>query len=158
MGPNFDAAFVDPEQGKPAFTIEPHPDGTSAKVEWIQSYLDRFAPDQGIVFEPGAPRNAESLVIFRFDTGPERPIWRFLGAKKVIFLFALLNVDGHHGDVASGTLSIRGPEVYLGRLGSVLYTLNRLHRIRWRLDQYPSISLSSPQNFRSNSPGFVFRA
>ena len=28
------------------------------KVAWIQGYLDRFAPDQGIVFEAGAPRNA----------------------------------------------------------------------------------------------------
>ena len=60
VGPNFDAAFVDPENGKPAFTIEPHADGTNAKVAWILGYLDRFAPDQGIVFEPGAPRNAGS--------------------------------------------------------------------------------------------------
>ena len=59
VGPNFDAAFVDPENGKPAFAIEPHADGTTAKVAWIQGYLDRFAPDQGIVFEAGAPRNAE---------------------------------------------------------------------------------------------------
>ena len=60
VGPNFDAAFADPENGKPAFAIEPHADGTNAKVKWIQGYLDRFAPDQGIVFEAGAPRNAES--------------------------------------------------------------------------------------------------
>jgi sulfide:quinone oxidoreductase len=59
VGPNFDAAFADPENGKPAFAIEPHADGTTAKVAWIQGYLDRFAPDQGIVFEAGAPRNAE---------------------------------------------------------------------------------------------------
>ena len=58
VGPNFDAAFVDPEHGKPAFAIEPHADGTNANVKWIQGYLDRFAPDQGIVFEAGAPRNA----------------------------------------------------------------------------------------------------
>ena len=59
VGPNFDAAFADPENGKPAFMIEPHADGTTAKVKWIQGYLDRFAPDQGLVFEAGAPRNAE---------------------------------------------------------------------------------------------------
>ena len=35
-GPNFDAAFADPENGKPAFAIEPHADGTTAKVAWIQ--------------------------------------------------------------------------------------------------------------------------
>ena len=59
VGPNFDAAFADPENGKPAFAIEPHADGTTAKVAWIQGRLDRFAPDQGgIVFEAGAPRNA----------------------------------------------------------------------------------------------------
>ena len=32
-----------------------------------------------------------------------------------------------------------------GRLGSVLYTCNRLHRIRRRFEQFWSISLSSPQ-------------
>ena len=35
-----------------------------------------------------------------------------------------------------------------GRLGSVLYTCNRLHRMRRRFKHFWSISLSRPQPFR----------
>ena len=41
------------------------------------------------------------------------------------------SVTGHHGGRAGGILSIRGPEVSLGRLGSVLDVGKRRRRVRW---------------------------
>ena len=52
------------------------------------------------------------LSIVRFDTGPERPIERFLGREKNNFLIRGAEVVSRAG----GMLSIRGPEVSLGSL------------------------------------------
>ena len=45
-----------------------------------------------------------------------------------------------------------------GRLGSVLDTCTRLHRIRRRFKHFWSISLSSPRRFSSFRPRFASRA
>jgi len=45
-----------------------------------------------------------------------------------------------------------------GRLGSVLDTRKRLHRMRRRFKHFWSNSLSSPRRFSSNRPRFAFRA
>lgn len=53
VGPDFSAAFKDPDNGKPVFTIEPSVGGTTDKVAWIQRFLDTFAaPGKAPTFAP----------------------------------------------------------------------------------------------------------
>jgi len=83
----------------------------------------------------------------------------YWGPKKVFFF--IRGVDDATPGVVEAPVELsqfvaqRSP---WGRFGSILYTFNRLHRIRLRFNQSESNSLSSPHNLRSNSPGFVFRA
>ena len=52
VGPNFDAIFADPANGKPKFIIEPSVGGTTDKVAWIQGFLDTFHSGTAPTFAP----------------------------------------------------------------------------------------------------------
>ena len=68
-----------------------------------------------------------------------------LGAEKRNFLIRGRGRPAVYGGRAGGILSIPAQEVSLGRLGSVLYTCKRLHRMRRRFNNFWSISLGSPR-------------
>ena len=80
-----------------------------------------------------------------------------LGAQKINFL---IRAPGPHGHMAAApvescqSLSNASP---WGRLGSVLYTCKRLHRIRRRFNHFWSISLSN-HGFSHLWPRFASRA
>ena len=61
------------------------------------------------------PVRGTRLSILQFDTSPQRPMGRLLGAEKINFLMSRYG-RRHHGGRVGGILSIRGPEVSLGSL------------------------------------------
>ena len=83
------------------------------------------------------------LSIVQFATGPKTSMGHFLGAEKIFCL--IRDIDGPAMTAASvessQSAAHRSP---WGRLGSVLYTCNRLRRIRRRFNDFWSISLSKP--------------
>ena len=93
-----------------------------------------------------------------FANSSKRSMGHVLGAEKGNFLFA---AEGALRSVAAApvescqSLPNRCP---WGRLGSVLDTCTRLHRIRRRFNHFWSISLSSPQRNSSFWPLFASRA
>ncbi len=56
------------------------------------------------------PVRGTRLSILQFDTSPQRPMGRLLGAEKINFLMSRYG-RRHHGGRVGGILSIRGPEV-----------------------------------------------
>ena len=82
--------------------------------------------------------------IVRFANGPKRSMGHLLGGKKIIFL--IRDID----DPAMAAASVESCRFVVlrspwGRLGSVLYTCNRLQRMRGRFRHFWSISLSRPR-------------
>ena len=59
------------------------------------------------------PVRGTRLSILQFDTSPQRPMGRLLGAEKINFLMSRYG-RRHHGGRVGGILSIRGPEVSPG--------------------------------------------
>ena len=91
--------------------------------------------------------SSSCLSILQFATGPKRSIGHLLGAETGFFFYSRQTV--RHGQMAAAPVescqSLPGRCPW-GRLGSVLYTCNRLHRMRRRFNHFWSISLSSPRS------------
>jgi hypothetical protein len=81
-----------------------------------------------------------------------------LGAKKEFFLIRGRWRPTVYGGRTSGILSIRGPEVSLGSLGSVLYMVSRLHRMRRRFEGLSANSLNTPSHSSTNYLAMASRA
>jgi hypothetical protein len=83
----------------------------------------------------------------------QRDQWdTYRGPKKVISCFAVRRGRGHRAAApveSCQSLPKRSP---WGRLGSALYTCNRLHRLRRRFKHFWPISLSSPRGFSNIRP------
>ena len=89
----------------------------------------------------------------------QRDQWdKYWGAKKLISKFAALRPTSHKvAAPAESCQSLLGRRPR-GRLGSVLYTCTRLHRIRRRFKHFwSSISLSSPQRNSNFLALFAFK-
>ena len=100
-------------------------------------------------------RPCSRLSTVRFATGPKRSMGHVLGTEKLIF-----SIRGRRWCPWSRRLrrwiscqSLPNWSPW-GRLGSVLYTCNRLRRMRRRFNHFWSISLSRPQR-NSNFYAFV---
>ena len=93
-----------------------------------------------------------------FANSSKRSMGHVLGAEKGNFLFA---AEGALRSVAAApvescqSLPNRCP---WGRLGSVLYTCKRLHRIRRRFNHFWSISLNKSAHWTMNSLAMASRA
>ena len=89
----------------------------------------------------------------------QRDQWdAYWGVKKVIILFADVADDGTMVVAPVELSQFVAQKSRRGRFGSVLYTFNRLHRIRRRFKHCRLNSLSRAHNFGSNIPGFLLRA
>ena len=89
----------------------------------------------------------------------QRDQWdTYRGPKKVISCFAVRRGRGHRAAApveSCQSLPKRSP---WGRLGSALYTCNRLHRLRRRFKHFWPISLSSPRCLGIFRAGLASRA
>ena len=93
-----------------------------------------------------------------FATGPKRSMGHFLGAEKAFFL-----IRGRRSAVAVAAAAVESCQSVAlrspwGQFGSILYTCNRLHRIRCRFKHFWPISLSRPLGSAIFWPRFAFRA
>ena len=88
----------------------------------------------------------QRLSVVPFAKGPKRSMGHLLGAEKIIFFFNSRPMS-RHGPMAGAPVescqSLPKQVSPWGRLGSVLYTCKRLHRMRRRFKHFWPISLSS---------------
>ena len=110
------------------------------------SFLDRLRVSMLASRKTLASKNAacSRLSIVRFATGPKRSMGHFLGAEKAFFL-----IRGRRSAVAVAAAAVESCQSVAlrspwGQFGSILYTCNRLHRIRCRFKHFWPISLSRP--------------
>ena len=90
-------------------------------------------------------RACSCLSILQFANGPKRSMEHFLGGKKMYFFNSRPTTPCSMAAApvkSCRSLLKRSP---WGRLGSVLYTCKRLHRVRRRFQHFWSISLSRSQ-------------
>ena len=73
-----------------------------------------------------------------------------LGAEKGNFLIRCRGRPTVQGGRAGLILSIPAQQVSLGRLGSALYTVSRLHRMRRRFEGLSANSLTTPSHWSMN--------
>ena len=98
------------------------------------------------------------LSILPFANGPKRSMGHVLGAETGCFLIRGRGRPTVYGGRAGLILSIPAQQVSLGRLGSALYTVSRLHRMRRRSEGLSGNSLDTPSHSSMNYLAMASRA